>query len=351
MELFFLIAGFFGHMTFHRKGPGAFLASRFMRLVVPFMIGWFILKPLIVSAWIMGGASLRGDVDVIAGLLGGIRSLATLPAGIFTGSHLWFLYYLVLVTVAVLALRALLALSGTWRKSCLHKADAFLAWLAGSPFSVLVLAVPTAAVLWFMTMWGVDTPDQTLRPHVPVLLLYGGFFVVGWMLHRNASLLESFARLSFARCLLAGIALAAVLKLVWFQTQPGHPQFVLIHVAYAFSYAVVMWSLVFLTIGIFQKLGREPHRMVRYIADSSYWLYLLHLPVVVWLQVAVAELPLHWSIKLTGVSVLTVLIGLLTYDLFVRSTFIGQVLNGRRRERALFRSRPPGYSHPTIKVA
>jgi len=64
-------------------------------------------------------------------------------------------------------------------------------------------------------------------------------------------------------------------------------------------------------------------------------MYLIHLPVVVWLQVAVAELPLHWSLKLAFISVMTIAVSLLSYDLFVRSTLIGWVLNGRRRERVL----------------
>ena len=96
-----------------------------------------------------------------------------------------------------------------------------------------------------------------------------------------------------------------------------------------------MWSLVFLTIGVFKKLCPRPNAFVRYVADSSYWMYLIHLPVVVWLQVAVAELPLHWSLKLVFISTITIALSLLTYDLFVRSTFIGWVLNGRRRDQVL----------------
>ena len=101
------------------------------------------------------------------------------------------------------------------------------------------------------------------------------------------------------------------------------------------GYALTMWSLTFLTIGGFRKLCARPNAFVRYLADSSYWMYLLHLPVVVWLQVAVAELPLHWSLKLALISLITIGFSLLTYDLFVRSTLLGWLLNGRRRERVL----------------
>jgi len=64
-------------------------------------------------------------------------------------------------------------------------------------------------------------------------------------------------------------------------------------------------------------------------------MYLIHLPVVVWLQVAIAELLLHWSLKLAFISTMAIAVSLLTYDLFVRSTFIGWLLNGRLRDRVL----------------
>ena len=334
METFFLLAGFFSHLMFHRKGAGEFVRSRLLRIVVPFVVGWFILRPLVVSGWIMGSASLRGDVDVWAGLRGGFQSLSTLPAGIFAGSHLWFLYYVALITALALALRGLLTVTGSWYGALVRRADAVVAWLANSPVSLVILAVPTAAALWFMRFWGMDTPDQLL-PNIPALVIYGGFFVLGWMLSRQRELLSQFARLTPQRWILAGLGIAAILLLGEIERDPGHPHYVAAHVAYAVSYALTMWSLVFLTIGVFQKLCSRPNAFVRYVADSSYWMYLIHLPIVIWLQIAVAELPLHWSLKLALVSTATIAIALLTYDLFVRSTFIGWVLNGRRRDRVL----------------
>jgi len=333
MEAFFLLAGFFSHLTFHRKGAGEFVRSRVLRIVVPFVLGWFILHPLVVSGWIMGSASLRGAVDVSAGLLGGFKTLSTLPTGIFAGSHLWFLYYVALITALTLAVRGLVNATGSWHMALVRRADALVAWLANSPVSLVILAVPTASALWFMHFWGMDTPDQSLLPHLPTLIIYGGFFVLGWMLSRQRELISQFARLTPQRWILAGLGIAAILLLGEIERDPGHLHYVAAHVAYALSYSLTMWSLVFLTIGVFKKLCSRPNAFVRYVADSSYWMYLIHLPVVVWLQVAVAELPLHWSLKLAFISTITIAISLLTYDLFVRSTLIGWVLNGRRRDR------------------
>src|SRR4030095_9995632 len=137
-----------------------------------------------------------------------------------------------------------------------------------------------------------DTPDQPLLPHFPALLIYGGFFLLGWMLSRQRELISWFARLTPLRWILAVLVVVAILLLGEIEGDPGHPRYVAAHVAYALSYALTMWSLVFLSMGVFQKRCPGPNAFVRYIADSSYWMYLIHLPVVVWLQVAVAELPL-----------------------------------------------------------
>ena len=75
----------------------------------------------------------------------------------------------------------------------------------------------------------------------------------------------------------------------------------------------------------------------RYLADASYWLYLIHLPIVVALQVAVSHLPWPWPIKFATILVVALPVMVASYHLLVRYTFIGFVLNGRslRRQRTV----------------
>ena len=150
-------------------------------------------------------------------------------------------------------------------------------------------------------------------------------------------LIAEFSRLTPARWIQAAVGITTILLLGGIERDPAHPYLLAARVGFDLGYALTMWSLVFLTIGVFRKLCPQPNAFVRYVADSSYWMYLIHLPVVIWLQVAFAELPLHWSLKLAAISAITIALALLTYDLFVRSTFIGQCLNGRRRERVMMR--------------
>ncbi|MFT3867565.1 MAG: acyltransferase family protein [Nibricoccus sp.] len=342
MATFFLLAGFFSQGLLQRRGLAGFLRSRGFRLGLPFVAGWFLLRPLVVSGWIMGAMSLHGDYDFWTAIRTGFQSLRSLPAGLFVGTHLWFLYYLLLVTALTLVVRTIVGLftrdpnetgtsGGGW-----HRVDAAIAWLARSTWALAPLVGLTAWALWHMRRWGLDTPDQSLRLHLPVLAIYGGSFGLGWLFAREPGTIGRFGRLTLVNGVLAVLSGGAVLWLSRFQGELGQPYYFAAHLGFVIGYATLLWTLVSLTLGFFGKFFARPNAVVRYLADSSYWMYLVHLPIVVWLQVAVAEWLAPWWLKLAGISLATVALTLMTYDLFVRSTFLGALLNGRRKARILF---------------
>jgi ABC-type multidrug transport system ATPase subunit len=103
---------------------------------------------------------------------------------------------------------------------------------------------------------------------------------------------------------------------------------------YALSYAIALWCWVFAIVGIATRFLANESPVRRYVADSSYWLYLLHLPVVGAFQVLVAKLPLHWTVKFPLVLAASFVVLFSSYHWLVRFTVLGEVLNGRRRKRA-----------------
>lgn len=331
MPLFFLIAGFFSRMTVHRKGSVPFLQSRAVRIALPFLIGWFVLRPLIVSGWIMGGDSLRGEVDIIGALKAGFATLGDLPEWFLIGTHLWFLYYLLLATASVLIIRFALNLHRPLGRALRKVCDQSIPRICRSRLGLMVLTLPTAVGLWFMSHWGLDTPDQSLRVHWPAYLIYTGFFGFGWLLNRRPVMLVELGRAHWAVAIVAASAIVAALYLMRFESLPGMAHYPLYRAGFVLAYATMMSTLIVLTLGVFRRWLDRPSKVVRYVADSSYWLYLIHLPLVVWLQVLVAEWSLPWWLKWPGVFAATVAIALVLYELLVRSTFVGWVLNGKRR--------------------
>lgn len=336
MALFFLIAGFFSHLVFHQNGASAFFKSRLVRIAVPFIAGWFLLRPILVSGWVMGAESMRGDVDIANGLLAGLDALVELTGGLFVGTHLWFLYYLLLVSISVMGIRYVINLHSPTKEILARVIDKLMHWTCVSPFALFMIAMPTAGCLWFMTHWGIDTPDKSLIPVLPVAILYGLFFVFGWLLHRQPKLLDAFATVTVWKVSLCALSIVSAAMLSQFEAQPAHAEYSLIKSGFVLSYAVMMWSLSSLIIGLGKCLFSRPSKAVRYVADASYWLYLIHLPIVIVLQIAFAELSLHWLLKLVSICVLTLSLSILIYDILVRPTWIGAILNGKRKSSFLF---------------
>ena len=88
MTLFFVLAGFFARMVFHRRGVRAFIRDRATRIVVPLVVGWVVFFPMTAAAIMWGAAPGRSLTPPPA------SEMPLLP---FPLTHLWFLYVLVLL--------------------------------------------------------------------------------------------------------------------------------------------------------------------------------------------------------------------------------------------------------------
>jgi peptidoglycan/LPS O-acetylase OafA/YrhL len=88
-------------------------------------------------------------------------------------------------------------------------------------------------------------------------------------------------------------------------------------------------------LGLFLEYLNQPNRYLRYLTDAAYWVYLVHLPLVNYIGGLLARtaLPLWLRALLTLVIAIPLL--LLSYRYCVRSTFIGETLNGRKYPRKL----------------
>jgi ABC-type multidrug transport system ATPase subunit/peptidoglycan/LPS O-acetylase OafA/YrhL len=336
MTLFFVIAGFFARMAFHRRGARGFWADRGVRIVVPLVVGWLVLAPTMTAVWIWGLTRTFGGT-----LPAPPANLPPAPPAAFQFMHLWFLYYLLILYTLAIAARAIVVTVDT-RGALRGMADSVVDRLVQSGTAALVLPVPLALALTWTPMWfmwfGIPTPDQSFVPRAASLIGYGTAVAFGWLLHRQAHLLAAWSRLWPVHL---GGAIAATIGCLLMTgptppmtpAAPGAPM----SFAYALTYGIGLWCWSFASLGLAVRFLGRPNPAVRYTADASYWIYLAHLPVVVALQVLVGQLPWHWSAKfplVLGVS-LALLFG--SYRYLVRQTLIGQVLNGRRYPRGLGR--------------
>jgi ABC-type multidrug transport system ATPase subunit/peptidoglycan/LPS O-acetylase OafA/YrhL len=336
MTTFFIVAGLFARLVIARRGTRGFIADRAKRILVPLLVGWIILTPLTIAALIWGVTRSADPATVAA-----VSHPAVIPAGAFPLVHLWFLYYLCIFYVAVLAVRGIaikVDASGHLGRLLDRGARAVM----GSYAAPLLFAAPIFAVLGFdqriAVLGGIPTPDSTLVPQMPALVGFGTAFVVGWLLHRQLDLLTQLRKRWLGQ-LVVGLALSIACQTVpgiklgttapWF----GHLLTSSTPV-YAACYLLSSWYWSFGIIGAALRFCDGESAVRRYLADSSYWLYLAHLPIVFFLAAAFAKVPWSWAVKFPLILAITMAVLLASYHYLVRPTWLGEILNGRRYPRA-----------------
>jgi len=317
MSLFFTLAGYFAHLMFHRKGTSGFIRDRAKRILVPLVVGWVVFGPLAMAlVYVALGPPLKEAPPALSG---------------FPLAHLWFLYYLLLLYGATLALRSgftrFIDRHGTQRA----RIDRWVRAAVSGHAAPALLAAPTAVCLYFTPTWvlwgGIASPDTGFTPQLPAIIGFGTAFAFGWLLHRQSELVSTWRQRWAMHLALAAVFTAVSLLTV---ESASAPLAAALRLAYAVCYSLAMWHWIFGLIGTALRFcsGESPLR--RYIADSSYWLYLAHLPVVFALQLTVRTWPLHWSVKFPFIVSLAVALLLVTYHYCVRGTYVGEILNGRR---------------------
>jgi peptidoglycan/LPS O-acetylase OafA/YrhL len=87
-------------------------------------------------------------------------------------------------------------------------------------------------------------------------------------------------------------------------------------------------------IGFFRAKLSGESPVARYLSDASYFVYIFHIIVVLFFQHLLHSVGLPAGIKLMLVALMTTGILLGVYQLGVRYTFIGTLLNGKKTRNA-----------------
>jgi peptidoglycan/LPS O-acetylase OafA/YrhL len=325
LDLFFVIAGFFAHAAWQRMGARAFLRDRALHILLPLLLGTLTLLPLIWAAVAQAGPRL-GRVSA--------------PLGVSVSyAHLWFLWLLCwLYPLVLVARRVTLAATGAPGRAA---ADRLLRGTLASYAGVLLLALPQSLAMLNVDhhlVWsGIHATDRLAVPHLDAMVSYGTAFVFGWLLHRQHGLLGRLAR-RWPGYL--GAALACLLSCAFLSGVPvreGAPQPLWLGWATSLAYGGAAWAAILAMLGGFTRFCSQARPWPRYLADASYWMYLSHLPVVLWTEMAIMQAPVNCYLKFALVLAIALAIPLLTYHYWVRSTWLGELLNGRRYARASLR--------------
>ena len=330
MSLFFTIAGFFAHVLLERLGPWGFVKNRLRRIALPFVVSLVVCLPLIAFAYIWAQRQL--------GITGHPNLSPPIPdPQLPPWGHLWFLYLLLVFYSLWLAGRALLA-SVDRRGAVPNLVERALGAMVASRAGPIVLATPAAVAMYYAPWWipwqGIPAPIMGFIPNFPGGLAYCTAFGFGWFLHRQTGWLEL-----LERDWTIYLPVAATLSLVSMGLVGASPQLhvpdmtPLVRGAFSAAYNVAAWCWILGLIGAAVRFFERPSARWRYLADASFFVYIMHLPVSYLLSTLMMRWPLHWSVKFLLIAGLTTSITLLMYHYLVRNTFVGQFFNGRRYPR------------------
>ena len=339
MPVFFLLAGFFAHLVLDRRAMSVFALDRLKRIGVPLVLFGAVMAIIIPPIWVYGWFGVI-SLEVFQDALKKRQDLDS--SGDLVG-HLWFLYYLLLMYSALIAFRLLARL---WRARTAYAPSALGRRIGDALYTRIPLLLTLGAVLLLILRAG-DESKPIWPLNVPDVLYGALFFSYG--LYARRGLID---RLRGDGALVVLWSIAATVFFVHVvligaideASKAGQDaeSIAFLHLLNAVFYgaSAVMFSVAL--IGLFERVLRSPRPWVRWLADSSYWIYIIHLPVVTFLTFYLAHLDRQgWLKDLTGLSwsaemkflaacVATGALGIVTYRYLVRHTPLGTLLNGKR---------------------
>lgn len=332
MTVFFLLAGFFGRLLLERLGVGAFVMNRAKRIAMPLAMFWPLVLTAFIATLIWAAAQANG------GTVPDGPPPPPLTAETFPLLHLWFLYVLLIFYAVALLLRSVVHLvdrKGTMRSGLV---DPVVRLLTGFGAPVL-LAIPVAIALYLKPNWmmwfGIPTPDTGLVPNTAALVAYGLAFSIGWLMNRQPQILQNWSE-RWALYLLPAIGATAGALMLAGGAAPviatAEPGMASATVAALYGFASWAWTIAIVGFAVRHLASHSPAR--RYLADASYWIYIVHLPILIALQTLVAPYPYPWFAKYPLILAVAFAIMLASYQLIVRYSWIGSILNGKKQKPA-----------------
>jgi peptidoglycan/LPS O-acetylase OafA/YrhL len=285
MALMFLLAGLFVPTSLARKGAGRFLRDRAMRLGGAFVLSAAVLAPL---AYYPAYLLRAGGAGSMAGFWDGWLALGIWPAG-----PAWFLWVL-------LAFSGLAASLQVWVPGALARLSALGDWCRVGPVRACAVLGALALVAYLPVLhwvnpsswaaWGPFTVQSSRVGLYAVYFFFGYALAAGgraipgeWM--NRAGVLAS--RWQAWQGVAGGVFVVFVAALIWWLTRMGQGRAaVWLDVVVTVLFVATGAATSFALLATLARWGHWTGRWAASLTRNAFGIYLVHYPVVVWLQFA-----------------------------------------------------------------
>ena len=309
MPIFFIISGFFANLVITRKSLIIWWKNRFLRLVLPAMIFFPIMSLTIPWIFMYG---YTGNINFFFSNEG-------------QPHHLWFLYHLFIFVLFSIFIRffGLIIYKFFKQINLIVVVDIFNTVKSFLGKHIFDSRFPVLMIFVFFIFNLFSGAELITNP-----LASGLYFLFGYRLYKN-NLLFDFIKSNWKYYLIGGLTVTIIFFILDTQVSNFAKEDVrwIPWVILKISSAVL---LSFSFIGLAEDKFSNLNPMVRFISDSSYWVYLIHLPLVAFITFFMFKITIFAELKFLIAIILTTAICLVTYKYLVKSTIIGTLLNGKK---------------------
>lgn len=308
MGAFFLLAGYFTPGTYDRKGPGAFLRDRLVRLGIPLLVYIFVLNPVAELGVYLMPTELTGITAPLTW-----QSFWQAYPDLLGMGPLWFVAMLLIFTFGYALWRVLTKNRASQSKS----ETSGISYLAIALF-VLILAAANYLVRRVVPL-GESVNlfvDFLVFPTIAYLPQYLAFFILGVIASRRdwlRTLPNSMGVVGFAAAVVASVALfplafsgrflsLEVTEALSDAMGNGHWQSAL----YALWDAVFAVGMCLAAITFFHRFVGRESRFGTFLSQQSYAVYIIHIPLIVLLAYALREIGLNSIPKFAAAALIVV---------------------------------------------
>ncbi len=304
MAMFFFLSGLFVWPGLARKGPFGYLRDRLTRLGLPFVICAFTVIPIAYYA-----IALRQSPDVSFAAFW----WRTITVGPWPSGPIWFLWVLLSFDVVASLLYRLSPtlldpINGLSLRAAERPAEFFAVMFA----ITAALYIP-GRVYWGAGSWFEFGPFSVQHGRV---LLYASYFFFGagiGLANLDRGLLSPHGKLA-KNCPRWMIATLVPYCLMWVLIYIkrgilGNPDRLpdWYEATYGFFFAAFSVAIMFVILGYFLKYKRSGWSILDPMQPEAYGMFLVHYPIVLWLQYWLFDFQLPAIVKALVTFVLTVL--------------------------------------------
>lgn len=322
MPILMLLAGVSAWYSLQRRGNGAYVRERVVRVLIPLIVGTLTLVPPQVYLERRLKGQFHGSfIEFFPHFFQGIY-----PTGNFSWHHLWFLAHLFLYSLLALPLFRF------WLRNAGGPTLRLAARISGGPGGIFWLAIPL--ILERHLLWGLFperhmlASDWSNHAILFVAYLYGFVMTATPWLGREIDT-------QWPRSL--GIALLGTVALSiggWTGVLPGRmpAPYSLAYLGFWTLYAVAAWAWMVAILGIARRWLDHDSAVVRYGRRTGYLVYIVHQPIIVAVAYVVVQTSASVAWKFATIFVISGIGTFVSADLLSRLQIPG--FSGVREKNA-----------------